>query len=80
MYDEDLHGSLDTPAIRAEVHEQRQYFGPPRSPEEQLAHDQALQGARDLASQVRYLPRYYLTTLPFLCDTSSRPCTEAECC
>jgi hypothetical protein len=52
MYDEALHGSLDTPAVRDEVHKQRQYFGPPRSTEEQAAHDHAMQEAINLASQV----------------------------
>lgn len=52
VYDEKLHGSLDTPAVRDEVHRQRQYFGPPRSSEEQAAHDHALQEARNLVSQV----------------------------
>lgn len=55
MYDEELHGSLDTPAVRTEVHQQRQYFGPPRTTEEQAAHDHALQQARIVASQVRFL-------------------------
>jgi hypothetical protein len=59
MYDEALHGSLDTPAVRDEVHKQRQYFGPPRNDEEQAAHDHAMQEARDLASQVRFLRRSF---------------------
>jgi hypothetical protein len=55
MYDEALHGSLDTPAVRDEVHKQRQYFGPPRNTEEQAAHDHAMEEARNLALQVCFL-------------------------
>lgn len=63
IYDEDLHGALDTPAVRAEVHKQRQYFGPPRNAEEQAAHDHALQEARNLASQVCFLAHPYFSML-----------------
>lgn len=50
-YDELVHGALDAPAVRDEVHRQRQYFGPPRSEAERCAQAQALADARRLVEQ-----------------------------
>jgi hypothetical protein len=48
VYDECLHGSLDGPVIRDEVHRQRQYFGPPRKDAERRAEEQALEEVQRL--------------------------------